>query len=111
MTALCRSCNAPHGGLITRRIANPDMWSLVEKGEDLSEEFPTVWGPAHRVKVRLGRCESCAVPLGLRRGLPIPHHYPQGPKCKGKSQGNGSDCSRLALPGSDFCRYHQQVTA
>lgn len=40
-------------------------------------------------------------------GIPFPHHYPQGPGCKGHSHRNGAHCGLHALPGSDYCGYHQ----
>ena len=56
---VCVSCRAAHESLVTRRIDNPQAWSLVDAAEDLSVEFPDTWGPAHRVQIQSGRCETC----------------------------------------------------
>ena len=56
----CRSCGAPRGELITRRIKDPQTWAL---DVDLSDDYPETWGPAHRVEIIRGRCKTCRVPI------------------------------------------------
>lgn len=60
---ICRSCQAPRGQLVTRRISDPCVWAL---DTDLADEFPTIWGPPHRIILNAdSRCETCSRPLGL----------------------------------------------
>ena len=66
MIVSCRSCGVIDGSLITRWLEDPDFFSYISDGDDLSVSEPEAWGAAHRAKVTNHRCESCQGGLGLK---------------------------------------------